>query len=108
MPPVARPEDQRPGARRAIRARELHLAASSHIGIDLQRVRPYDGHGDNTALDPFSQPWPDEGEEGSLTSIEGRQNPGPPAGSQAATSRKSMAGSPTRMLRKSGRQHLVK
>src|SRR5258706_9709025 len=34
----------------------------------------------------------------------GQQNPGPHAGSQAATSRKSVAENPTRMLRKSGRQ----
>jgi hypothetical protein len=51
MTPVARPEHQRPGARRAIRARELHPPASGYVGTDRQRARPYDGHGD-TASDP--------------------------------------------------------
>src|SRR5487761_1611248 len=33
----------------------------------------------DTASDPFSRPWPNEGEEGSLTFNRGQQNPGPPA-----------------------------
>ena len=45
MPPVARPVHQRLAARQAIRARELHLLASSNVRIDRQRARPYDGHG---------------------------------------------------------------
>ena len=52
MTPVTRPEHQRPGARRAGRARDLHLAAGRHISIDRQRARPYDGHGRLTASDP--------------------------------------------------------
>ena len=52
MPPVTRPEHQRPGARRADRTGDLHLAASRHIRIDRQRARPYDGHGRLTASDP--------------------------------------------------------
>ena len=49
--PVTRPEHQRPRARRAPRARELHPPASGNVGIDRQRARPYHGHGD-TASDP--------------------------------------------------------
>ena len=52
VPPVTRPEHQRPGTRRADRARDLHLAASCNIRIDRQRARPYDGHGRLTASDP--------------------------------------------------------
>ena len=55
MPPVTRPEHQRPGARRAVRPRDLHLPASRHVRIDRQRARPYDGHGRITASDPFSR-----------------------------------------------------
>src|ERR1019366_5718825 len=52
---LARPEHQRPGARRAIRTRELHLAAGRHIRTGRKRARPYDGHGRHTASDPFSR-----------------------------------------------------
>ncbi len=44
MPPVTRPQHHRPAARRAVQARELHLTAGHHAGIDRQRARPYDGH----------------------------------------------------------------
>ncbi len=48
MTPVARPEHQRPRARRARRARrtrELHLPPGRHLRIDRHRARPYHGHG---------------------------------------------------------------
>ncbi len=44
MPPVTRPQHHRPAARRAVQARELHITAGHHVGIDRQRARPYDGH----------------------------------------------------------------
>src|SRR5260221_7174815 len=70
------------------------------------------GHGHtmatgDTASDPSPRPWPNEGEEGSLTLQRGRQDPGPRGHSKAATSPKSTAEDPARMLRKSGRQQLV-
>src|SRR5258707_5754604 len=58
----------------------------------------------DTASDPSPRPWPNEGEEGSLTLQRGRQDPGPRGHSKAATSPKSTAEEPARMLRKSGRQ----
>ncbi len=67
MPPVTRPEHQRPGARRADRARDLHLPASRHIGIDRQRARPYDGHGRLTASGSLPAIGAKPGEEGSHT-----------------------------------------
>src|SRR6266702_1205598 len=51
MTPIPGPQHQRPGAQRAPRARDLHPPASSYVGIDRQRARPYHGHGD-TASDP--------------------------------------------------------
>jgi hypothetical protein len=41
---------------RAQRARKLRRPYGRHISIDRKRARPYDGHGDNTASDPFSRP----------------------------------------------------
>ena len=43
--PVPRPEDQRPGTRRAVRAREPQITAGRRVRIDRKRARPYDGHG---------------------------------------------------------------
>ena len=67
MPPVTGPEHQRPGARRADRARDLHLAASCHISIDRQRARPYDGHGRLTASGSLLAVGAKRGEKGSFT-----------------------------------------
>ena len=39
-----RPEHQRPGTRRAVRAREPQVTAGRRIRIDRKRARPYDGH----------------------------------------------------------------
>jgi len=58
--PAARPEHQRDGARRAVRAGELRLPAGRRIGIRRQRARPYDGHGRYTASDPSSRPRPND------------------------------------------------
>src|SRR5436190_17274693 len=40
-----RPEHQRPGTRRAVRAREPQITAGRRLRIDRKRARPYDGHG---------------------------------------------------------------
>ena len=40
-----RPEHQRPGTRRAVRAREPQITAGHRLRIDRKRARPYDGHG---------------------------------------------------------------
>ncbi len=77
MPPVARPEHHRNPARRAVRPRELHPRPAATYASTAS------GHGHtmatgDTASDPSPRPWPNEGEEGSLTSKRGRQNPGPP------------------------------
>jgi hypothetical protein len=55
-----------PGARRARRTGELHLPPSRHVRIDRQRAGPYHGHGRHR-LGSLPRPWPNEGEEGSLT-----------------------------------------
>src|SRR5258707_3854223 len=104
MTPVPRPEHQRPRARRAVRTGELHVTAGRHIGVDRKRARPYDGHQATHRLGSLPAIGAKRGEEGSFTFQTGQQDPGPPAGSQAATSSKSTAGHPAEMLRKSGRQ----
>ena len=60
IPPVARPEHHRDGARRAVRTRELHLPAGRRIHTSRQQARPYDGHGRHTASDPSSPPRPND------------------------------------------------
>ena len=92
IPPVTRPEHQRPGARRAGRAGDRNITARPHIGIDRQRARPYDGQRATHRLGSLLA-HRDQTRRGGIPHIQrGRQNPGPHAGSQAATSSKSTAG----------------
>jgi hypothetical protein len=105
MPPVTRPEHQRPGARRADRTGDRHSTARPHIGIDRQQARPYDGQRATHRLGSLPARR-DQTRRGGIPHIQrGRQNPGPPAGSQTATSSKSTAGHHAGTLRKSSRQH---
>jgi hypothetical protein len=67
MTPVPRPQHQRPGARRAVWARELHLTASRNVRIDRKRARPYDGHQAIHRLGSLPAIGAKRGEEGSLT-----------------------------------------
>ena len=64
--PVPRPEHQRPGTRRAARARETHLTPGRHVRIDRKRARPYDGHRRHR-LGSLLAIGATRGEEGSLT-----------------------------------------
>ena len=43
--PVPRPGHQRPGTRRAVRAREPQITAGRRVRTGRKRARPYDGHG---------------------------------------------------------------
>ena len=106
MPPVAGPEHQRPGARRAVRARE----PPPH-GQPPHTHRPASGHGHTMATgdSPPRIPPRDRRQtrRGGIPHVQQRQeNPGPHSGSQEATSSKSTARHAAEMLRKSSRQHL--
>ena len=91
MPPVTRPEHQRPGARRAVRTGELHVTPGRHISTGRQRARPYDGHGRLTASDPSPRSAQNEARRDPSRS-RGRQNLGLLGAQRRQQSSKSMAG----------------